>query len=806
MGYDLSVGDSVILKRVPEERSYLLKFGVKYRSATVNRTVTLRPGQSRIYDYVVLFTDYVINKEASREEVELIRNLRETEGNTLVIAREDLPRWGFDVKCRHCGIMASRNEMVNMCDHHRMCRTHVLEYWAGVHPDVQSRCIKRHLVEAYDFVRRFNVRDDALWEFRALLCFGETGHRGIARESPAYDKFMAKAMNTSQMDCPTCVVAADVTGRMPSKRDLMSVFMQLYGDTYSEDSSLYPPLPVLTLAELSGDEHRALKVALHGKPYQFIWQIQEDIRALKRLAAAAGGEIGQTQRSNDAAARNEYRRVSRLSQEQPKVQVEGRIVGSETDVKATPSREDEKFSDRADQAKALSSYKSRHEQMKHRAEAEKVRIMEQYRRERETGLSSAEKQRFVERLDQGRKSIATEPVVEINRRAGAENDSADLHTRSDRYSDMTKAFPVTVFCPKKGYFMSVANYNPLKVSLSVARSIGWTEMYHVLIGAVVDALHLHTVDRAQALLWLCETEQGDGVAESPLNEHEPPPGLFGDVAEWLQEQFEDGNTGVLVTFTVDSIRLPQTLANNPFVGPEDGAALAPYYHRWRVIRGDGNCYYRSVYFAVLEQIVSSGQNSLLSTLADALNELPRILFRGSDEWASHQELILVLEKEDGVQWLTTKGLEAQLLDESGPVNLDKAFIKACRCLVAHFLEKHMHDGVDPDDESKGKWKDYAEMDFADDPGTAAGAKFSMDVFLNRCVMTEGAYVPDVVCNTGLIPRLLGDFQCKTWVLDHGGSPIRQELSNPMGRAGCIHLLFLHTKSAAARHYEVLCPV
>jgi len=824
---DLVEKEGLLILSAPRGHEHLMKYEEKHRTGKVDRFVKIGPGNS--LDHVVIFLDFGINKEAGTEEVCRIESIKETVEDTLVIARSDLHLWGFSSRCVSCKRMTPHREMLRMCSKmHRLCRTHLIDYWQRDHPDVTSAGIRKHLEETHKYTTSYEVRDDALWEFRGLICFGSMVRARVTVDSPEYAKVMTKNMNLNFVECMACAqtngtssAAIRPTRGTTNGRDLMSLYRQIYGGVYRQEYSLYPPLPALVLEKLSPEECRAIKQGMHGQAYEFIWQIQNDVDALKKMAKNGAALTYEEHARAGSHERVEYRQLARQAREEHTISREadakvGSAEGTRPHWKAglemrpdmTSKSNSTLRTAKGAQAKALYHHNLQASGSR-MGEAEKVRILEQYRIQRERGLSEKERERFVERLDRGRRLVKEEPRVDVSRSRYRDTSSAYKGTERLTSSLLSSKITVTAYCPKKGFMNTIAKQHQARVRVTLAKDADWSAVYRALCDAITETLGVNAVDREQAMLWLCETEQGGAVADYPLNERDPPQILDegASAADWLEAQFESGHTGVFVSFVTDSIMMPQTLANNPFVNKEDGELLRPKYEQWRVIRGDGNCYYRSVYFAVLEFIVNSGRRDLLARMADRFSKLRRVMFRDGMEWNDHQKLIEVLKKEtEGQQWLTSRGLEAQLLGDFEGVLLDLALIRACRVLTAQYLMENVDGPIDPFDETnKTTWKEFAMLDYCDEPG-AEEKNFTMQGFCDKFVLAEGAYVTDVVCNTGLLPRLLGDLRCHTWVLDHGGNPIREEVSNPTGKAGSIHLLFLHTRSAAARHYEILCPL
>ena len=65
------------------------------------------------------------------------------------------------------------------------------------------------------------------------------------------------------------------------------------------------------------------------------------------------------------------------------------------------------------------------------------------------------------------------------------------------------------------------------------------------------------------------------------------------------------------------------------------------YCGWRAIKGDGNCYYRAVYFSLFEQIIFRKQYSFFGRLYEKFEHL---CFTDPDEHDEHLELLDALQQ------------------------------------------------------------------------------------------------------------------------------------------------------------------
>lgn len=118
---------------------------------------------------------------------------------------------------------------------------------------------------------------------------------------------------------------------------------------------------------------------------------------------------------------------------------------------------------------------------------------------------------------------------------------------------------------------------------------------------------------------------------------------------------------------------------------------------WRGIRGDGNCYYRSIYFGFLEQLVLMNPRS--PDHFDALiSSMSMVHYASVMENQQHAAAMQYLRQargkittlryqsnrtSDGEIWKTVWDLESVVLDTS--TSFDLAMIRACRRLIADYL-------------------------------------------------------------------------------------------------------------------------
>eukprot|EP00439_Symbiodinium_sp_Y106_P016895 s1912_g2.t1 len=108
--------------------------------------------------------------------------------------------------------------------------------------------------------------------------------------------------------------------------------------------------------------------------------------------------------------------------------------------------------------------------------------------------------------------------------------------------------------------------------------------------------------------------------------------------------------------------------------------LAQAYSCWRSIRGDGNCYYRTVIFGALEALMVSEDHERLNQIMLALRQ---VQLETVPEQKRHNQLLQIMRT-----WRSPHQIEQWIAQDAA---LDQALIRACRRLVRQFLMKRAHD-------------------------------------------------------------------------------------------------------------------
>lgn len=118
--------------------------------------------------------------------------------------------------------------------------------------------------------------------------------------------------------------------------------------------------------------------------------------------------------------------------------------------------------------------------------------------------------------------------------------------------------------------------------------------------------------------------------------------------------------------------------------------LSDVYDSWRRIRGDGNCYYRSVIFGLLEQVVRSKSKDGFKQLATAfIGLLPFVESHTSKATAIAGFIRYLKDAHDGRACNDVLDLEADVLDEY--LQLDHNMILSSRLIVSKYLTEHGSD-------------------------------------------------------------------------------------------------------------------
>jgi len=108
--------------------------------------------------------------------------------------------------------------------------------------------------------------------------------------------------------------------------------------------------------------------------------------------------------------------------------------------------------------------------------------------------------------------------------------------------------------------------------------------------------------------------------------------------------------------------------------------LAQTYSDWRAVRGDGNCFYRTVIFGAIEAFMAAGDRQRLNSMLESLQQ---VQYPSAREQKAHEQLVQVMRT-----WQTAEQLELWISQDAG---LDQALVRACRRLVRQYLTEHADD-------------------------------------------------------------------------------------------------------------------
>jgi len=108
--------------------------------------------------------------------------------------------------------------------------------------------------------------------------------------------------------------------------------------------------------------------------------------------------------------------------------------------------------------------------------------------------------------------------------------------------------------------------------------------------------------------------------------------------------------------------------------------LAQAYCDWRSIRGDGNCYYRTVVFGALEALMVNQDHQRLNQIMVSLRQ---VQYDCVAEQKCHNQMLQIMRS-----WRCPDQIEQWVAQDA---TLDQALIRACRRLVRQFLMKRANE-------------------------------------------------------------------------------------------------------------------
>jgi len=127
------------------------------------------------------------------------------------------------------------------------------------------------------------------------------------------------------------------------------------------------------------------------------------------------------------------------------------------------------------------------------------------------------------------------------------------------------------------------------------------------------------------------------------------------------------------------------------VGPRQSFNCPPGYSGWRFIRGDGDCYYRSVIFGIIEQFIQNPRirKQGFQLLFKKFNEITR--YMNKELALSHGDLMRKIQQAiESKTWQNLQNFEADVIQ-----NIDIPLIRACRLFLSNYLKTNKSiNGID----------------------------------------------------------------------------------------------------------------
>mmetsp|Transcript_136512 Transcript_136512/g.323311 ORF Transcript_136512/g.323311 Transcript_136512/m.323311 type:complete len:347 (-) Transcript_136512:107-1147(-) len=202
--------------------------------------------------------------------------------------------------------------------------------------------------------------------------------------------------------------------------------------------------------------------------------------------------------------------------------------------------------------------------------------------------------------------------------------------------------------------------------------------------------------------------------------------------------------------------------------------LAQVYSDWRSVRGDGNCYYRTVIFGALEALMASQDHQRLNQVMIALRQ---VHYDCVAEQKCHNQMLQIMRS-----WRCPDQIEQWVAQDA---TLDQALIRACRRLVRQFLMKRA-------DEKSPSGLTYNQLVKALDSQYAG-----MEDFCRHVVDPLGRDAETLALDA--LPQQLG-IGLRMWILDRRDevSLVSLDTPGPQNEVD-VHILF------KPGHYDLLYP-
>lgn len=203
--------------------------------------------------------------------------------------------------------------------------------------------------------------------------------------------------------------------------------------------------------------------------------------------------------------------------------------------------------------------------------------------------------------------------------------------------------------------------------------------------------------------------------------------------------------------------------------------LASKYQGWRPVRGDGNCFYRTVIFGTIEAMLAAGDHQRMQQLIAMLRE--EVVYALHPEQAAHAQLVQIMET-----WELPEQVEQWVAQDA---KLDEALVRASRQLARIFLLQRAHDPTP-------SGLTYEQLACALDPSNT-----SIEDFCQSVVDPLGRDAETLALDA--LPQQLG-IGLRMWILDRRDEVDLVSLDTP-GPGGeiDIHVLF------KPGHYDLLYP-
>jgi len=200
--------------------------------------------------------------------------------------------------------------------------------------------------------------------------------------------------------------------------------------------------------------------------------------------------------------------------------------------------------------------------------------------------------------------------------------------------------------------------------------------------------------------------------------------------------------------------------------------LAEDYSHWRSVRGDGNCFYRTVIFGALEALLANKDTLGLERIIKAFEQVQYDL---AEEQRPHEQMLRRMRS-----WTTSTQVE-QWVARDG--SLDRALIRGCRRLVRMFLT------------GRAKQESPSGMTYEEVVMALDGSYAGIEDFCEHVVDPMGRDAETLALDA--LPRQLG-IGLRLWLLDRRDEVDLVSLDTP-AQDGSVHVHALFKPG----HYDLL---